>query len=106
MKGSGACTTLFMNSSTASHGQASYPANRAGLAKRARADIRPASLGRIGLLSSPPAGRRYGDVYGSEPSEKTSPETRMGTRSPYLLVRSSSASRLMGAVEGVLLVRG
>lgn len=46
------------------------------------------------------------DVYGSEPNEKTSPETRMGTRSPYLSVRSSRASRLMGVLEGVLRVRG
>lgn len=49
---------------------------------------------------------RRGEVYGREPKVKTSPETRMGTRSPYLLVRSSRASRLMGWVEGVLRVRG
>lgn len=30
----------------------------------------------------------------------------MGTLSPYLLVRSSRASRKMGVVEGVFLVRG
>lgn len=47
-----------------------------------------------------------GEVYGREPMEKTSPETRMGTRSPYLLVRSSRASRLMGLLLGVLRVRG
>lgn len=49
---------------------------------------------------------RSWEVYGREPKVKTSPETRMGTRSPYLLVRSSRASRSMGWVEGVLRVRG
>lgn len=47
-----------------------------------------------------------GDVYGREPREKTSPDTRMGTRSPYLSVRISRASRLMGVLEGVDRVRG
>lgn len=38
--------------------------------------------------------------------EKTSPDTRIGTLSPYFSVSSSRASRLMGVVDGVLRVRG
>lgn len=45
-------------------------------------------------------------MYGKELMEKTSPDTRIGTLSPYFSVRSSSASRLMGVVEGVLRIRG
>jgi hypothetical protein len=47
-----------------------------------------------------------GVVKGRASRAKTSPERRMGTRVPKVEVRSSSASRLIGVLEGVERVRG
>jgi hypothetical protein len=49
---------------------------------------------------------RRGDVKGRALSAKTSPDTRIGTRSPKVDVRISRASRLIGVLDGVDLVRG
>lgn len=91
----------------------------------ARADISPESLGRlsrgdcgvfffsilsvvmdllvrVGVL----AGSSKGEVKGRELRVKTSPERRIGTLSPKVVVRISSASTLMGVLEGVWRVRG
>lgn len=46
LSGKGARATAFMKTSTADQGQVSWPANRAGLARRARADMRPERWGR------------------------------------------------------------
>jgi hypothetical protein len=47
-----------------------------------------------------------GEVKGRALRAKTSPERRMGTRSPKVEVRTSRASRLIGVLEGVERVRG
>jgi hypothetical protein len=49
---------------------------------------------------------RKGEVNGRASRAKTSPERMMGTWVPYRSVRSSMASRLMGALDGVWRVRG
>lgn len=51
-------------------------------------------------------GEYRGEVKGRVLRVKTSPETRMGTLSPYLVVRISRDSTLMGVLEGVERVRG
>ncbi len=51
-------------------------------------------------------GHRSGDVNGSVVRVNTSPDTRMGSRSPNFDVRNSRASTSMGSREGVRRVRG
>jgi hypothetical protein len=51
-------------------------------------------------------GVRSGEVKGRALRAKTSPDRRIGTRSPKVEVRISRASRLIGVLEGVERVRG
>jgi hypothetical protein len=73
--------------------------------------MRPASLGRgvgVGLeeVVVVVVVVRKGEVKGRAFKANTSPERRIGTRSPKVEVRISRASRLIGALEGVERVRG
>jgi hypothetical protein len=72
----------------------------------ARADMRPASLGRGVGVELEEVVVRKGEVKGRAFRANTSPERRIGTRSPKVEVRISRASRLIGALEGVERVRG
>lgn len=70
------------------------------------ADVGGVVIAVVSVVVKVGVGCRSGEVKGRALRAKTSPERRMGTRSPKVEVKISRASMLMGVLDGVERVRG